>query len=108
MSTATGRYLERPTRLVLGTYDTAQGARRLYACHTGDVTYLSDEPVSGRGVIYPVETIPDVDGTAAVEALGRLYLEEARQLRASPMESTALDPDLQAADLWPEVLWAAA
>jgi hypothetical protein len=108
MSTATGRYLERSTPLVLGTYNTARGARRLCACRTGDMTYLSDEPVSGRAVIYPVETIPDGDGAGAIEALARVYLDEARRLCASPMECTALDPDLQAADLSPEVLWAAA
>lgn len=108
MSTPTGKHRAGTRTLVLGSYKTQQGARRLYARHKGETTYLTDEPVSGRGVIYPVETIPDTDGAGAIKALARLYLEQARELGASPMAYTALDPDLQAADLWPDVLWAAA
>jgi hypothetical protein len=107
MSSKDAKRRGRPTTLVLGNYKTGQDARRLYARHKGDTTYLTDEPVSGRGVIYPVETIPDTDGAGAINALARLYLEQARELGASPMAYTALDPDLQEAEPWPDVLWAA-
>jgi hypothetical protein len=108
MSSKDAKRRGRPTTLVLGNYKTGQGARRLYGRHKGETTYLTDEPVSGRGVIYPVETIPDTDGPGAIKALANLYLEQARELGASPMAYTALDPDLQAADLLPDFLWAAA
>jgi hypothetical protein len=108
MSTATTKPQRRRTQRVLGSYPGEHGTRRLCARHSDDETYLTDEPVSGRGVIYAVDTIPDGDGAEAIDALAAMYLQQARQLRSSPMAHTALDSDLHAADLWPDVLWAVA
>ena len=108
MSTPVTKTQRRRSTLVLGTYPGEYGTRRLYARHKDDATYLTDEPVSGRGGVYQVDTIPDSDGAGAVHAIAALYLREALQLGDSPMTVTALDPDLQEADLSPDVLWIAA
>lgn len=107
MTTAIITPSRRRTKL-LGTYEGEGGTRRLYARHKDEATYLTDEPFSGRGVIYQVDLIPDSDGDGAIEAIAALYLQEARALGSSPMAYTALDPDLHEADLSPEILWAAA
>jgi len=43
MSSKDAKRRGRPTTLVLGNYK-RQDARRLYARHKGDTTYLTDEP----------------------------------------------------------------
>lgn len=84
------------TTIILGRYTTPQGVRTLYARHKDGATLITDEPAAGHGKFYLVDTIPDADGTLAIDALAELYLEEARQLCAPPMAHTVLDPDLKA------------
>lgn len=81
---------------VLGRYTTPQGGRKLCGRVKDGDTFLSDEPVSGRGCIYPVDVIPVADGLDAVEAIVELYLQEARSSCAIPMTHTVIGvPDLE-------------
>ena len=81
----------------LGRYTTQQGGRKLCARIKDGQTFLTDEPTSGRGRIYPVDVVPfsdGLDGLDAVQAIVDLYLEDARSSCSIPMAHTILDADL--------------
>jgi len=78
----------------LGRYTTQQGGRKLCARIKDGQTFLTDEPTSGRGRIYPVDVVPFSDGLDAVHAIVDLYLEDARSSCSIPMAHTILDADL--------------
>ena len=83
-----------PRSNVLGRYITPQGGRKLCARIKDGQTFLTDEPTSGRGRIYPVDVVPFSDGLDAVHAIVNLYLEDARSSCSIPMAHTILDADL--------------
>ena len=76
-------------QIVLGRYSTAAGPRWLHAHRQEDHTVITDEPVSGDGPTYWVDTIPDSDGPGAITALAHVYLQDARDRRSSPMSRSA-------------------
>jgi hypothetical protein len=86
-----------PGSNVLGRYTTPQGGRKLCARVKDGQTFLTDEPVSGRGPIYPIDVVPfsdGLDGLDAVQAIVDLYLKDARSSCSIPMAHTILDADL--------------
>ncbi len=83
-----------PRLNVLGRYTTPHGGRKLCACVNDGQTVLTDEPVSGRGQVYPIDVVPASDGLDAVEAIVNLYLQEARASCSIPMARTIFDADL--------------
>jgi hypothetical protein len=83
-----------PRSNVLGRYTAPQGGRKLCARVKDGQTFLTDEPTSGRGRIYPVDVVPFSDGLDALEALVNVYLEDACSSCSIPMAHTILDADL--------------
>ena len=75
-------------------YNTPHGGRMVCARVKHGQTFLTDEPTSGHGRVFPVDVVPASDGPEAVEAIVELYLEDARSSCSIPMAHTILDVDL--------------
>jgi hypothetical protein len=78
-------------RTELGRYRTAAAVERvLYGQRVATVVRVTDVPVESPGRAYLVERGLEEDGYAALLALVRDYLEEAKRLGAPPMSTTTL------------------
>ena len=76
-------------RTELGRYRTAAGVERvLYGQRVATVVRVTDVPVESPGRAYLVERGLEEDGYAALLALVRDYLEEAKRLGVPPMSTT--------------------
>lgn len=87
-SAAENRSNLEPASRILGRYRTVKGARVLSARHEADQTVITDQPASGHGEAYWVETIPHRDGAGAVDALAHEYICDARRQGSAPMGRT--------------------
>jgi hypothetical protein len=76
-------------RTELGRYRTAAGVERvLYGQRVATVVRVTDVPVESPGRAYLLERGLEEDGYAALLALVRDYLKEAKRLGVPPMSTT--------------------